>query len=151
MTKALKTSKATKASKKSLKAEVVTMTASQKNFVKSLMNIREKRSTGSELLDKLGDKVLTGIFEGKVKFNESNDWNSSGSGFEGTLGKAEITVFKQPKGKVTRTVLNVAGTEIFGEYAARAYKMAHASVNKKGRKTIEVNEAEVNNVMGLLD
>lgn len=151
MTKALKTSKATKASNKSLKAQLLTMTASQKNFVKSLLNIREKRSTGSELLDNLGDKVLTKIFEGKVKFNECDDWNSDGSGFEGTIGKAEITVFKQPKGKVTRTVLNVAGTEILGEYAARAYKMAYASVNKKGRKTIEVNVAEVNDVMALLD
>jgi hypothetical protein len=121
------------------------MSKAQENFAKSVASIAAKRSTGSTVLDQLGSKVLYGIKEGKLAFTETE------SGYEGKMGKASITVGLVPKGKVNRTVLNVAGTEIQGEFAARAYKMAHASLNKKGRKAVEVDEAQVADVMSLLD
>lgn len=114
-------------------------------FAKSVESIKANRSTGSAKLDAVGEKVLYGIFDGKLKFEATDD------GYEGVMGKAAVSVSKVAKGKVKRTVLEVAGMEIQGEFAARAYKMAHASLNKKGRKTIEVDEAQAESVLDLLD
>jgi hypothetical protein len=124
----------------------VEKTPAQINFEKSVERIKENRSTGNAQLDELGSKILYGIHEGKLKFAEAEN------GYEGKLGKADISVKKVPHGeKSTRIVLGVAGMEIQGEFAARAYKMAHASLNKKGRKSIQVDEEQVNDVMSLLD
>ena len=114
-------------------------------FAKSVESIKANRSTGNELLDTLGTKVLYGIHEGKLTFTESE------GSYKGQLGKAMVSVRKEAKGKVNRIILDVAGTEITGEFAARAFKMAHASLNKKGRSTIEVDEEKVASVLDLLD
>ena len=121
------------------------MSKAQINFAKSVSSIVANRSTGSAILDQLGSKVLYGINEGKLTFKETDE------GFVGKMGKATISVGKIVKGKTNRTILDVAGTEIQGEFAARAYKMAFSSLNKKGRKAVEVDEDQVNDVLALLD
>lgn len=121
------------------------MSKAQIKFAESVQRIIANRSTGSDALDELGSKVLYGINEGKVKFVETMN------GFEGQMGKAVVSISKVTKGKVKRTILDVSGFEIQGEFAARAYKMANSSLNKKGRKTIQVDEEQVNDVMALLD
>ena len=121
------------------------MSKAQLKFAESVQRIINTRSTGSEALDQLGSKVLYGINEGKVTFQETMN------GFEGQMGKALVSISKVAKGKVKRTILDVAGFEIQGEFAARAYKMANSSLNKKGRKVVEVDEDQVNDVLALLD
>jgi hypothetical protein len=151
MSKATKNTAKAKASKTvakgATKVAKVEISKAQANFNKSVEAIKTNRSTGNATLDALGAKVLHRIFDGKLTFTE--DWDEGS--FNGKLGEAEITVGKVAHGKNNRTVLNVAGVQIQGEFAARAYKMAHASLNKKGRKTIEVDEDQVNDVMSLLD
>ena len=115
-------------------------------FNASLERLKNKEGgTGHEALDKVGDKVLNGIFYGEVKFKETEE------GFVGKLGKAKIKVAKYQNGKSNKTELDVQGVKITGPYSARAYKMAFASLNNKGRKSIEVDEAKVEDVMSLLD
>jgi hypothetical protein len=115
-------------------------------FAKSVSAIMAKRSTGNAKLDALGSKILYAIHDKRLTFVEDE------GSFEGSLGQAEISVYKVAHGKKsTRTVLNVAGIEIQGEFAARAYKMADSQVNKTGRKSIVVDEAKVDEVCSLLD
>ena len=128
------------------KVEAKEMKKSEVIFRNSVAAIVAKRSTGSSKLDAIGTKVLYGIHEGKLQFAQGEDYD----GFEGTLGKAQVCVYKQSKGKVNETVLEVAGMQIRGEFAARAYKMAFSSLNKKGRKSIEVDEVQAESVLDLL-
>lgn len=115
-------------------------------FAKSIASIIAKRSTGNTKLDALGSKVLFAIKEGRLAFVQNDD------SFDGTLGKGEISVYKVAHGeKNTRTILNVAGIEITGEFAARAYKMANSQLNKPGRKSLVIDEAKVDEVCSLLD
>ncbi len=147
-TKSAKAStKEAKVESKEVEVEVKEMKSkAQVNFEKSVESIKQNRSTGNPTLDALGSKVLYGIFNKELTFKESEE-----DLYEGTLGKASISITKVPHGtKNTRIILNVAGIEIQGEFAARAFKMAHASLNKKGRKSIQVDEAQVNDVMALL-
>ena len=121
------------------------MSKAKQIFAKSVAAIKAKRSTGNAKLDAVGEKVLYGIHEGRLKFAEKEGT------YTGQLGKAQVSVRKEAKGKTNRIILNVAGTEITGEFAARAYKMAFSSLNKKGRKATEVDEKQVASVLSLLD
>ena len=116
------------------------------SFEKSLENIKEKRSTGNAKLDSVGDKVLTALYEGRLNL-EGDEAN----GYHGKLGEAPISITRIPHGtKSTRLILGVAGLQIQGEYAARAHKMTYAKHNKKGRASINVDEAQVDDVCALL-
>ena len=117
MTKAIKTAKASKSVSSSKGEAKVSISKADQIFAKSVQAIKAKRSTGSESLDKVGEKVLYAIHDGNLTFQETK------TGYVGTLGKAQVQVDKISKGKVNRTILNVAGLEIQGEFAARAYKM----------------------------
>tara|TARA_R110001592_G_scaffold153282_8_gene381604 strand:- start:389 stop:805 length:417 start_codon:yes stop_codon:yes gene_type:complete len=130
---------------KTVQEAITTKSKAQINFERSVENIKEKRSSGNVKLDNLGSKILYGIHEGRLTFKETDN------GFAGELNTVAVSLTKVPHGtKSTRIVLGVAGMEIGGEFAARAYKMAHASLNKKGRKAINVDESKVEDVMSLL-
>ena len=139
MTKAnVKTAKATK---KSNKVEVK-MSKADIKFKASV----EKIMTGNKVVDQIATKVLYAIRNGEVKMKEVE------GGFEGQLGEAMISSYKQTKGeKGVETVLDVGGFSQFnGPISARAYKLAFQSLNKKGRATKEVDEDQANSVLELL-
>ncbi len=143
--------KSAKASTKEAKVEAPIKEAKSKArviFEKSVEGIKEKRSTGNEMLDNLGSKVLYAIYEGRLNLVESVEGSDN---FIGQLGNANISINKVPHGtKNTRIILDVAGIEIQGEFAARAFKMAHAKQYNSGRKSIQVDESQVQDVMALL-
>jgi hypothetical protein len=146
------TSKVSKATPKEAvvetkQVEVEAKSKAQINFEASLVRIKEKRSSGNSQIDELGCKILTLMYNKKLTFKETSE-----DLYEGTIGKANVTISKVAHGtKSTRIILNVAGQEIQGEFAARAFKMAHASLNKKGRASIQVDESKLNDVISLLD
>lgn len=141
-----KAKKTTTAKAEEVTTEVAAKSKAQVNFEASLVRIKQNRSTGNAQLDEFGCKILTGIHDGRVKFAEIEN------GYAGKLNKVDVQVTKVPHGeKSTRIVLEAAGVSVQGEFAARAYKMAHASLNKKGRKSIQVDEEKLQDVMSLLD
>jgi DNA-directed RNA polymerase beta' subunit len=126
-----------------------TQSKAQAIFAKSVSSIMANRSTGNAKLDQVGSKILYGINEGRLQFAGSKE-----DGYTGTLGQAEVTISKVAHGeKSTRTVLEVAGMSIQGEFAARAFKMAEAQIKKASgtSRGVVVDEDQVDEVSALLD
>jgi hypothetical protein len=148
MAKTAKTPKTASKTAETVTAAVVavagathTGNASMERTVASIEKVR----CGNLLMDAIARKVLIAIAEKTMKME------ADGEGFTGDYNPAvQVTVGSITKGKSRRFIMQIAGVELSGQFAAKAFRLAQAQNRVTVRKTVEFDAEKVAQLAALL-
>lgn len=146
MAKTAKTPKTTATAKTAETVTAVTAGATHTgNAMARTVASIEKVRCGNLLMDAIARKVLIAIAEKTMKME------ADGEGFTGDYNPAvQVTVGSITKGKSRRFVMQIAGVELGGQFAAKAFRLAQAQNRVTVRKAVEFDAEKVAALASLL-